>query len=81
MTANSFLTSALNVELVYTILTAINRVASTPPVETFHNSELPDQYASKDYSMKIRLSDIKIANPKIWENATQNQFVSDEHVP
>ncbi len=66
---NSFLTSSLNVELVYTILKGISHFVSIPQLETWVNGDIPESRFN-DYSIKIaKLTDIKIYNYKIWENA------------
>lgn len=68
---NSFLTSSLNVELVYTILKGISHFVSIPQLETWINGDIP-QSRFNDYSIKIaKLADVKIYNYKIWENAHQ----------
>ena len=67
-TLNSFLTSSLNVELVYTILKGIRRIVKTPDLETWKNGQIPEN-ATNDFSMRLILDNIKIRNFKIWENA------------
>jgi len=58
-TLNMFLTSSLNVELVYTILTGIRRL-----VEDGESSEVKKTQNSSTISM----SQIKIRNFQRWEN-------------
>ena len=69
-TLNGFLTSSLNVELVYTILKGIRRIVKTPDLETWKNGQVPESDAN-DFSMKLTLDNIKIRNFKIWEEAHQ----------
>ena len=79
-TLNAFLTSSLNVELVYTILKGIRRIVRTPDLETWKNGQVPVN-ATNDFSMHITLENIKIRNFKIWENAHQQQFLNDPNMP
>ena len=69
-TLSSFLTSSLNVELVYTILKGISRIVKTPD----ENAQKYGKYnknETDDFSMKITLDSIKICNFVDWENAHQ----------
>ena len=63
-----FLTSSLNVELVYTILKGIRRIVKTPDLETWKNGQVPVN-ATDDFSMRLTLDSIKIRNFKCWENS------------
>ena len=67
---NAFLTSSLNVELVYTILKGIRRLLKTPDLEAWKNGQVP-QNLTNDFSMRITLNHIKIRNYKMWEDAQQ----------
>ena len=67
-TLNAFLTSSLNVELVYTILKGIRRIVKTPDLETWKNGQVPTD-ASNDFTIRHVLENIKIRNFKFWENA------------
>ena len=69
-TLSSFLTSSLNVELVYTILKGVRRIVKTPDLETWKNGQVPDN-GTQDFSMRITLDSIKIRNFRIWEDAHQ----------
>lgn len=69
-TLSSFLTSSLNVELVYTILKGIRRIVKTPDLETWKNGQVPENNTN-DFSMRLTLDNIKIRNFKLWENAHQ----------
>ena len=69
-TLNAFLTSSLNVELVYTILKGIRRIVRTPDLETWKNGQVPEN-DTNDFSMRLTLDNIKIRNFKLWENAHQ----------
>ena len=64
---NAFLTSSLNVELVYTILKGIRRIVKTPDLETWKNGQVPKN-ASNDFSMRLTLDHIKIKNFQSWED-------------
>ena len=79
-TLSSFLTSSLNVELVYTILKGISRIVKNPDLEAKTNSQLTAN-ATDDFSMRITLNNIKIRNFKIWENVHQQQFLNDPNMP
>lgn len=50
----------------YTILTAIKRLATIPELETFLNGDIGG--SADDYSMTVQLDDIKIVAPSVWEN-------------
>ena len=63
-TLSAFLTSSLNVELVYTILKGIRRFVKAP------DQEAQDSYEN-DFSTKLYLENIKIRNFKLWENVHQ----------
>ena len=65
---NAFLTSSLNVELVYTILTGVSRLISTPDLESWKNGQVPDS-DSNDFSMRLQLDSIKIGKSNLWEKA------------
>ena len=79
-TLNAFLTSSLNVELVYTILKGIRRIVRTPDLETWKNGQVPEN-DTNDFSMRLTLDNIKIRNFKLWENAHQQQFLNDPNMP
>ena len=53
-TLNSFLTSSLNVELVYTILKGIRRLIKAPDLEAWKNGQVPSNLTN-DFSLKITL--------------------------
>ena len=72
-TLSAFLTSSLNVELVYTILKGIRRFVKAPDNEALDSAE--------DFSEKLYLDNIKIRNFKLWENAHQRQFINDPNMP
>ena len=71
-TLNMFLTSSLNVELVYTILTGIRRLA-----------EEPESAETKKEQNRTRISmeHIKIRNFECWEDVHQQQFLNDPNMP
>lgn len=73
---NSFLTSSLNVELVYTILQGITHFVNIPQLETWLNNQIPANRFN-DYSIQTTLHSIKIADYKVWEHAHQSQFIID----
>ena len=79
-TLSSFLTSSLNVELVYTILKGVRRIVKTPDLETWKNGQVPEN-STQDFSMRITLDSIKIRNFRIWEDAHQQQFLNDPNMP
>lgn len=68
-TLNVFLTSSLNVELVYTILKGIRRIVKTPDLEAWKNGLVPTSGTANDFSMRISLDSIRIRNFKVWEDA------------
>ena len=65
---NAFLTSSLNVELVYTILTGVSRLIGTPDLESWKNGQVPDS-DTNDFSMRLQLDSIKIGKSNLWEKA------------
>ena len=67
-TLNAFLTSSLNVELVFTILKGIRRIVKTPDLEAWKNGQVPAS-DTKDFSMRLTLDHIKIRNFRLWEDA------------
>ena len=67
-TLNAFLTSSLNVELVYTILKGIRRIVKTPDLEAWKNGQVPTS-DTKDFSIRLTLDHIKIRNFRLWEDA------------
>lgn len=79
-TLNAFLTSSLNVELVYTILKGIRRIVKTPDLEAWKNGQIPSNQ-SNDFSMRLTLNCIKIRNYRLWEDAHQQQFLCDPNMP
>jgi len=64
---DGFLTSSLNVELVYVILTGICKSVNQEDLESFKNGHIPTN-AHKDYSMRINIDKIEILNFKTWED-------------
>ena len=73
-TLNAFLTSSLNVELVYTILKGIRRIVKTP--------DLVSAKTNNDCSsVNMTLKNIKIRSFKMWEDALQQQFLGDPNMP
>jgi hypothetical protein len=79
-TLNSFLTSSLNNELVYTILMAINKIVKTPQLQSFWNGDIPKNRFD-DYSMSVELTEVKIFNQDIWSSARQQQFINCPNMP
>ena len=67
---SAFLTSSLNVELVYTILKGIRRIVKTPDLEAWKNGQVPSNFTN-DFSMRLSLNYIKIRKFKLWEDAHQ----------
>ena len=67
-TLSAFLTSSLNVELVYTILKGIRRIVKTPDLEAWKNGQVPSNFTN-DFSMRLSLNYIKIRKFKLWEDA------------
>ena len=67
-TLNAFLTSSLNVELVYTILKGIRKIVKTPDLEAWKNGQVPTN-STNDFSMRMTLNYIKIRNFRLWEDA------------
>ena len=68
-TLNAFLTSSLNVELVYTILKGIRRIVKTLDSKTRETTDLNFEAAINEVPVRLRLDSIKIRNFKLWENA------------
>ena len=77
---NAFLTSSLNVELVYTILKGIISAANQEDLETWKNGQIPVN-SINDFSFRINLDRIEIQNFKAWEDSKQQEFMSDPNLP
>jgi len=56
---NSFLTSSLNVELVYTILQGVISTANQEDLESWKNGQIPENKIN-DFSFRINLDKIEI---------------------
>ena len=69
-TLNAFLTSSLNVELVYTILKGIRRIVKTPDLGSTKFGQ-EKQHAKDRSSIHLTLESIKIRSFKMWEDALQ----------
>ena len=67
---NGFLTSSLNVELVYTILKGICTSLK----------KCQEQDTTKR-DLRFNLSSIEVCNFKLWEVSHQQQFVNSLHMP
>jgi hypothetical protein len=77
---NGFLTSSLNVELVYVILKGICKSVNQEDLESFKNGHIPSG-GGNDYSLRINIDKIEIFDFKMWEDSRQQNFVIDENCP
>lgn len=77
---NAFLTSSLNVELVYTILEGIRKIVENPDLECWKNGQVPSS-GFNDFSIRIPMDEIKIRNFQWWEDVHQQQFLNDPNMP
>ena len=67
---DGFLTSSLNVELVYVILTGICKSVNQEDLESFKNGHIPAG-AQNDFSLRINIDKIEIYDFKMWEDSRQ----------
>ena len=89
---NSFLTSSLNIELVYTILKGIQSISKYDKLDKealeackktgkCPTADIVD-YSGGDNEIKMTFSSIRITNSNFWESAQQEQFtVHSSNVP
>jgi hypothetical protein len=77
---DGFLTSSLNVELVYVILTGICKSVNQEDLESFKNGHIPTG-AQNDFSLRINIDKIEIYDFKMWEDSRQQAFIIDENCP
>jgi hypothetical protein len=75
---SGFLTSSLNVELVYVILTGILNTVAKEDLESWKNGQIPSSGGS-DFSLRTNIENIKIVDPKKWEDVRQQDFIMDDN--
>jgi hypothetical protein len=72
------LTSSLNVELVYVILEGIKGIVRQEDLESFKNGFIAT--GGQDFNLKYEINKIEIRNPRQWEDAKQQDFVTNDFV-